>query len=389
VRSTRGEYGTGLDGQGLMAFNGSRVTLNRGLFEGNRSSGIEIRDPNTLAQISDVTVRMTHGQRLDRRYGWGLSVSGGARMELIRGLLEKNSDAGMLIHQPGTVALLEDLIVHDTLSSQRDLSGGGGLYALDAASATCTRCRFEGNRHVGVYCQDDGTSLTLEDLSVLDTHSQYSDRLAGYGLAAALGATATLTRGRIEGNHTVGVGASWPGTRLVLQDVAITGTRSQEADLYMGRGLEVNLGASAEVTDARFEQNRDLGVGVFSPGSHASLTRVVIGDTLERECADGSGPYPCEGFGHGTGLGVFQEATLSLEGVEIYASSLAGMQLALQGTASGRGVSLRDNPVGVNVQETPAGYDFFDALIGLLMENNQINFDTTNLPVPDLLDIGQ
>jgi hypothetical protein len=142
------------------------------------------------------------------------------------------------------------------------------------------------------------------------------------------------------------------------------------------------------VTDARFEQNRDLGVGIFSPGSHASLTRVVISDTLERECADGSGPYPCEGFGHGTGLGVFQEATVALEGVEIETSHLAGMQLALEGTASGLGVSLKHNPIGVNIQDTPLGYDFFEAVTGMVMENNQTNFDTTNLPIPDPLGIG-
>jgi len=388
VSSTRGEYGTGLDGQGLLATNGSQVTLERALFEGNRSSAIDIHDPGTLAQMSDVTVRVTHGQQQDHKFGWGLQVVGGARLELTRGLLERNADAGMVIYRPGTVVVLEDLTVSETLSSQYDRRGGGGLYALEAASLTCTRCRFEGNRHVGIYGQDDGTSLTLEDLTVLDTQSQLSDGLAGYGLAVAQGANATLTRGRIEGNHSVGVGASWPGTRVILQDVTVAGTRSREADLYMGRGLEVNLGAAAEVTNARFEQNRDLGVGVFSPGSQATFSRVVISGTQERECADGSGPFPCEGFGHGTGLGVFQEATATLEGVEIDTSSLAGLQLALQSTASGRGVSLKDNPIGVNVQDTPAGYDFFDAVTGLLMENNQTNFDTTNLPIPDLMDMG-
>jgi hypothetical protein len=279
--------------------------------------------------------------------------------------------------------------VRDTLSSQHDRSGGGGLYALEGASATCTRCRFEGNRHVGVYGQDDGTSLTLEDLTVLDTYCQFSNGTAGYGLAAALGATATLTRGRFEGNHSTGVGASWPGARLVLQDVTVVGTRSREADLYMGRGMEVNLGASAEVTDAYFEQNRDVGILAYSPGSLIELTRVVVRDTLERECADGSGPFPCEGLGAGTGLGVFDQAAVFVEGAEIETSRLAGMQLAKLGTISGRGVSLKDNPIGVNVQETPAGYDFFDAVTGLLMENNQTNFDTTNLPIPDLTDMGQ
>ena len=389
VRTTRGEYGTGLDGTGLLAIDGCQVTLDRGLFEGNRSSAIDVRGSGTLAQISDVTARMTHGQQLDRKFGWGLHVAGGARVELIRGLLDRNSDAGMVVYQPGTVVLLEDLTVRDTLSSQHDRSGGGGLYALEGSSVTCTRCRFEGNRHVAVYGQDDGTSLTLEDLTVLDTHSQFSDGMAGYGLAAALGATATLTRGRIEGSHSTGVGASWPGARLVLQDVTVAGTRSREADLYMGRGLEVNLGASAEVTDARFEQNRDVSILAYSPDTQLALTRVVISDTLERECADGSGPFPCEGFGYGTGLGALHEATVTLEGVEIETSSLAGMQLARQGTASGRAVSLKDNPIGVNVQETPTGYDFFESVTGLLMENNQTNFDTTNLPIPDLLDIGQ
>jgi hypothetical protein len=75
--------------------------------------------------------------------------------------------------------------------------------------------------------------------------------------------------------------------------------------------------------------------------------------------------------------------------VEIETSQLAGLQLAVQGTAAGLGLALRGNPIGVNVQNTPEGYDFFESVKGLLMEENQTNFDTTELPIPDLLDIGQ
>ena len=93
--------------------------------------------------------------------------------------------------------------------------------------------------------------------------------------------------------------------------------------------------------------------------------------------------------GGGAGLGAYKGAEISFAGVELCESSLVGLQLAVQGTAAGMGLALRGNPIGVNIQNTPDGYDFFDSVKGILMEDNQTNFDTTELPIPDLLDIGQ
>jgi hypothetical protein len=64
---------------------------------------------------------------------------------------------------------------------------------------------------------------------------------------------------------------------------------------------------------------------------------------------------------------------------------MAGLQIAQLGTVSGQGLTLRNNPIGVNIQDVPPDYDFLEAVADLMMKDNAINFDSTHLLVPDLV----
>ena len=389
AQDTESEEASGTFGLGLLVDRGAQASVSRGIFARNRSEGVRALDQNTFLQLHDVEISLTRGRESDNIHGMGLWVTGGATAEVRRALLDENTYSGILITEPGTSVSLEDITVRDTQPSQADRSGGEGLWVGWGATAALSRGWFENNRYVGIYCGMAGSELTLEDVTVLGTLGQESDGDKGIGMAAADGGRIVLQRGRFEDNHSTGIGAGRAGTSMSLSDVVVRGTRSRQWDLWMGRGMEVNMGAEATVENGLFESNHDLGIIAFSPGTRLTLNQVMVRDTLERECAGGGGPYPCEGFGHGTGVGVFDRAQVLLEGLEIETSHLAGLQLAMQGTASGLGLALRRNPIGVNVQNTPEGYDFFDSVKGMLMEENQTNFDTTELPIPDLLDIGQ
>jgi hypothetical protein len=75
--------------------------------------------------------------------------------------------------------------------------------------------------------------------------------------------------------------------------------------------------------------------------------------------------------------------------VETVRSALAGVQLARVGAMEGQGLSIRENPIGVNLQDTPVGYDFFDRVDDLWMSENGINFDSRFMGVPQAMDVLQ
>ena len=85
----------------------------------------------------------------------------------------------------------------------------------------------------------------------------------------------------------------------------------------------------------------------------------------------------------GMGLVAVLGATVSITGVEVADSTMAGLQLVRLGSLAGQSLAILNNPIGVNIQDVPDGYEFFDAVTGLFMEGNQVNYDYSELPVPD------
>jgi hypothetical protein len=85
-------------------------------------------------------------------------------------------------------------------------------------------------------------------------------------------------------------------------------------------------------------------------------------------------------------LSISRDAETTFRGVQVKAAHLAGVQIARQGMLSGAFLEVIGNPIGVNIQKVPEGYDFFLEVTQLRMEDNDVPFDSSALMVPDPLD---
>jgi hypothetical protein len=180
-------------------------------------------------------------------------------------------------------ATLESVVVRDTRSRAGELVFGRGMQLEYGAEVDVTRAAFERNREFGIVAFDPGTELILTDVVIADTESQELDRSNGRGLGLDGGASVVVTRGVFERNRGAGITARSGETRVSLTDVVIRDTRSQERDLTEGRGLEAAGGAAIVVERALIERNRGFGVVEDEAGTSVLMTDVVIRDTRFQE----------------------------------------------------------------------------------------------------------
>jgi hypothetical protein len=279
------------------------------------------------------------------------------------------------------------VVVRDTLSREEDPSWGCGLNVQEVGHATVTRGLFEGNHRVGINAASPGTTVDLTDVTVRDTESQESTNTLGFGMSVRSGSQVTLSRGLFERNRSAGIFASAYNTSLSMEDVTVLDTRSQETDLTLGRGLEVSHKAQVLVTRGLFEGNREAGICASSLGTALELNHVAIRGTLGRDCAslpDGD-PQSCLNLDMGTGLGVYVGAIATISVVDVSDSHQIGLQLAISGTVNGDGMAIRHNPIGANLQGVPDGYILAEEVTELLMAGNQNDFDDHGILVPEIM----
>jgi hypothetical protein len=183
------------------------------------------------------------------------------------------------------------------------------------------------------------------------------------------------------------------GTTLALEDVEVGETHSRQAqsDRYLrfGRGLDVETGARVTVLRGLFDRNRETSVVAMGEETVLDLEHVMVRDSLPAECADlpAEDPDSCADFGGGTGIGAYGGAEVTIASVATQTAALAGLQIATGSSVAGQGLEIRGNPIGVNVQDAKEGYDFFEAVTGVLMEDNAVNYDTQSLYVPEPFDL--
>jgi len=135
-----------------------------------------------------------------------------------------------------------------------------------------------------------GGRLTAREVVVRDTQGLESDGTFGRGLDIEFGATAEVSRAVFERNREVAVVVSGAGSELSLENVLVRDTLSQQSDEAFGRGLTIGDGASATVCQGVFEGNRQAAITVDDEATELSLLDVVIRDTLSRQ-SDGAGGH--------------------------------------------------------------------------------------------------
>ncbi|MCZ7680947.1 MAG: hypothetical protein M5U28_20050 [Sandaracinaceae bacterium] len=132
-----------------------------------------------------------------------------------------------------------------------------------------TRLHVVRSREVGIFVE--GGTLTLSDVSVLDTLPRQPDGAFGAGLVVQ--GVVHLARARIARSRVSGITASGPGTSLQLTDVVIRDTLGQESDGTFGRALSVQDGAQGEATRLLVERSREVGGGRARRGRVARALR--------------------------------------------------------------------------------------------------------------------
>jgi hypothetical protein len=266
-------------GKGLQVEDGTNVVVERALIEKNRTAGVYAAGPGSLLVLQDVVVRDTAARVSDGKSGVGLDVRARASVTVRRALVQDNRDAGILVREEGSVVSLEDVIVRRTEGREIDDLFGLGLDVEGGGRATVERSVFEGNREIGVAVGGKGSELVIASAAVLGTRGSAKDGTLGWGLSAAEGARATVARALLEGNATVGISAASPGTILDLADCVVASTRPRESDQYFGRGMVTVDGAQATVARTLFAANRDVGVTSEGAGTSLDLTDVIVRDT--------------------------------------------------------------------------------------------------------------
>jgi hypothetical protein len=200
---------------------------------------------------------------------------------------------------------------------------------------------IEHNHNVGLFVS--GSYAVLEALVVRDTLPLPSDQLGGRGVVIqdspffGYRSNVELRASLIERNHDLGVHIG--GSDALLEAVVVRGTLPQPFDQLHGRGIQLsetpvtNDPATAVLRASLIEQNYEFGVGVV--GSEAQLVGVSIVDALPSQ-ADGA-------FGDGVLVySLTADAMAELSSCHIGPSARAGL------SAFGSEVSIRATNLSCN-----------------------------------------
>jgi len=279
VRDTRPTDLDNLDqrlGRGLWAVEGAQVSLVRGLFERNEEFGVSASSPGTAVRLTDVVVRDTRSRDVDGVGGAGAGADSTALLEIERGVFERNHFAGLLSSLPGTTLAARDVVVRDTVRSPADLRGCG-VIVQSGARLELEGAVFDGNESAGIFAVEADTTLDAVDVVVRDTISA-EEGWFGRGITVEVGASATVNRALVERNRDIGIFVGEVGATASLADVVVRDT-DLDATGAFGRGIEVVGDARLVVVRALIERNRDVGAAASRAGSFLDLTDVVVRDT--------------------------------------------------------------------------------------------------------------
>jgi len=379
VVGTRARTSDGTNGNGLLVTLGAAATVERSAFVENTDVGVLALEPATHAVLTDVVIRDTGSREADGLYGSGIGALRGAAVDATRALIERNRGSAVLAAEGAARVGLTDAVVRDTNGQVLGLLGGDGLRLQFDSSAEVARVRFERSRAAGVVAAGGGAMLALSDVVVSDTRADEATGGYGRGLNAQMGASLSLSRGVVEQSLELGLYAGSEGTTVVLEDVVVCDTASQETDGRWGRGLNVGSGASLSGRRLLLERNHELSVFADGAGTTVSLSEVVIRDTGVNACASTS----CPGNGGGMGLGAFEGAAITADHFEVARAAVCGVYLATGGAMDLSEGLVSECVVGACVQVS--GYDF-ERLTGggtVLYADNETNLDSTTLPVPE------
>jgi len=370
--SSRRDFGSALE-----VFGAAHATVSRAIFEDNRTVGLLSAEPGSDLEAMDVVVRRTSTSEGALDFGFGIQVQGGARAVVSRALFEGNHSAGMNSALPGSELFATDVIVRGTEAREQDDEAGYGLEVFAGARAEVSRAVLDGNRATGAVALDEETEIVLSDVVVRDTRARLRDGDAGYGIDVQDGAHGDVSRALLARCGATALLALGAGANLVAEDVTVRDTLGRESDRAGGYGVTVENAALLTLTRARVDGSRGVGIVASGVGATAELADVDVVGTLEQECA---ALGTCNGFG--TGLAALDTGTLDVTRFRSSDAVMCGVQVAAFGQADLHVGVISGNAIGANLQFE--GFDPRRLQDGVIYRDNEVTFDTSALPVPEV-----
>ncbi len=302
---------------GVHAYDGASVSLIGGFVVGNAGTGVLAFD-GAHVHMNGTAVLDTVANGSNS--GWGVFVEG-ATASLTSVTLANNTAVGLVAHDEGTVVTVQDVMIVGTLQGP-DEGAGQGVQVYGGARLTGSGLSLVGNQYValdvhghgfasltdvqilgtfpgtngtygrGIELQSSGelyvercvvsgsadSGVNVRDASVLDLVDCV---VSGNGNRGIEIASAVFHASRLSVLNNVGIGLIASGERaeVHIDDCEVSDTRKQIDDTN-GRGVEIERGAQATLTNCVLSGNRETGV-FASDGAKVSLADVVISNTLK------------------------------------------------------------------------------------------------------------
>ncbi len=167
-------------GLGLFVVQGHSEIV-RAEIEGCRDAGVLVLGTRAELLASDFAIRATAPRELNGTGGYGMDVQGGARVEILRALLERNHSVGMIVSGAGTDLFGTQLAIRETLN-RGDGEYGTGVLAIADAHVGITRFAVSDNELCGLQLVDGGT-IDLVQGEVLRNRIGANVQTEGFDLA--------------------------------------------------------------------------------------------------------------------------------------------------------------------------------------------------------------
>ncbi|MBM4360520.1 MAG: right-handed parallel beta-helix repeat-containing protein [Deltaproteobacteria bacterium] len=181
--------------------------------------------------------------------------------------LVENRDIALYASDAGSRLVVEGSLVEGTQPRPATKKYGRGVEVNDGASASILRTALVGNHEAGLFASDVGTVLEVTESVIADTAAEEATGEFGYGVETDGGASVTVKGTALVRNHESGVAASMKGTTLTLERCLVAATTPVALHPYGGSGLFATSTASAVVPASTFDRNTSAAIALEAGAS--------------------------------------------------------------------------------------------------------------------------
>jgi hypothetical protein len=365
----------------------AKVTLDDSVVSGAADAGLGATGIGLIALHRSVVRDIV--KRSDGVGGGGARAFEGATISLEESAVKGTVGSGLLVGKTKGAMRLVRSTVTDT---KPDMRFGGGF--ANAASVTttgtldATDSTFADNAFSGVAVDKAGSRATLDRCVVIGTVAGGESGVA-ITASAANGAVLQATSSAFVGGAGMAMYALHAGSTLDLDQSLVSDVALSVGGETLGAGHGGTAVAAIDAAHVSLKGSTIRGCHELALGALEAGTTMLIERTLVTDTKPNIGGL----FGHGI-LGR-RKAEVTVRGSVIEKSSGIGAAFA-GATASLQGTRIRDNAVGVHVQEGSTlesgarAPETIDALVVFVTDDTQFDGNETRVgsgvvPLPDVL----